>query len=205
MSYRKKNIIRFLQKQTIRTVDFLRFKTNHITFAGKITLVGCFVCYLSLFFEWVYIQQNIWAASINFSGNTTSFSPLVGYVGVFIFICVSLIWFSIFSLRKKEKLLFLSLIRINEASVSYYGSVFIILLTLHTFLSIGGLSAFSANILYGKGLVLSITGSIIILYGAYHLTKENKKNIKWSYISEAYKNTWGESLEEEKNNMKLPF
>lgn len=97
------------------------------------------------------------------------------------------------------------MIQLTDWICALYGSMLIILLCIQTFLFIGGLQTFSGNILYGKGIILCITGAIVVLFGSLLLKKEYRKNIKGSYMSELRS---GENMSEEneqKNNMKLPF
>jgi hypothetical protein len=134
-----------------------------------------------------------------------SFSALLGRIGFFILITLMLIAFSIFSIQKKEKFRYFSLIHISDYISLLAWWAFIFLLSVHSFFLVWGLQLFSSNIIYGKGIVLCITWSLVILSGALIMKQEYRKNIKWSYINDI-KASWQQGLENtEKNNMKLPF
>ncbi len=205
MSHKSKKITRFLQKHTLYIMEQIRFKTAHITQGGKITLIGTFICFFSLFQPWIDALESIVSSRVSPIVSVSSFSWLVWYVGVFILLTLGLIIFSLFSIRKKEKFHFFSLIHIYDDVCAFYGSLFMIILCLQTFLFIGGLQVFSWNILYGKWIMLCITWSVIMLFWSFLLKKEHRKNIKGSYMSELRGNDKSRSGEEEKNNMKLPF
>ncbi len=205
MSYRNKKVLRFFQQLFYSIQEKIRFKTSHISFWWKITMLWVLLCFIALFLPWILPIDTLtpsWSRNIPVS---LSFSSLLGFVGVFIIIILSIITFSICSIQKKEKFHFFSMLQLSDYLSAMFGWIFIFILSLHSFFFINGLRFFSINILYWQGIILSITGSIIIFIGAILLKKEQRKNIKWSYVSELH-SPWNKIKNKEgKRNMKLPF
>lgn len=205
MSHRNKKWFRLLQKHTMNLAEQIRFKTSHISYGWKLCLLWCLLSFFSLFQSWIYTQDMIIGGSSISITSASSFSPLVWYIWVLLSSILGTIIFSIVSLRKKEKLHFLGLLRIHESTIAFIWGISIIVLSFQSFLFINGLRIFSADILYGKGIIFCIIGGIFILLGSYYLKKDYRKNSKWSYISELKSGDFSKNLQEEKDNMKLPF
>lgn len=200
-----KKALRFIQKRILHFQKVVIFKTSHISPGGKIALFGSLICFISLFFPWMESLGSIipsWDSQIN---SFNSFSSVLGRTGFFILISLIIVSFSIFSIRKKEKLRYFSLLSVSEYMCTSFGSIFIFLLSLQSFFLSSGLQLFSSNIIYWKGIILSITWAIIIFFWSIVIKKEYRINIKWSYISDT---KWSPDIPQEaeqKNNMKLPF
>ena len=65
------------------------------------------------------------------------------------------------------------------------------------------LRTFSSEIVFGRGLFITVSGTIIIIMWWLSLKKHYDKNVKWIY-SEIWED--GQDIViETKNNMKLPF
>lgn len=205
MTYRNKKILRLIQKKLTYIYEKIYFKTSHITPGGKVTLVGIILCFISLFMPWISTLGNLSTNTTSNFWTASSFSGLIWNVGFFILFALIVVSFWVFSIEKKEKLHFLSLMRFNDRVSALIGSIFIFIMSLHSFLLISWLQYFSMNILYGQWIILCITWSIIIWIWAYIMKNEYRKNIKGSYISELRPWAHSEQQEEEKNNMKLPF
>lgn len=81
-----------------------------------------------------------------------------------------------------------------------------IVLTLHTFLSVSGLKYFSSDISYSRAIILSLAGNILLLVGVYLLRKENRKMYTGVYLKEEKESPSFHTIQQEKkDNMKLPF
>jgi hypothetical protein len=160
------------------------FKSSHISFGGKIWLLWVLICFISLFFPWV---SSLWA--IISSGNLQihsfiSFSSVLWRIGFFISLTLVIIVFSLFSIQKKEKFHYFSLIHLSDSLSLIIWSIFIFIVSVHSFLLISGLQLFSSNIVYGKGITLCITWSLVMFFGALIMKQEHGKNTKWSYVSD---------------------
>lgn len=194
-----------IRKNIYKFKKLIIFKSSHISFWWKISLLWVLICFISLFFPWVW---SLW--TIISSGNLQiesfmSFSSVLWRIGFFIWITLLLIIFSLFSIQKKEKFRYFSLIHISDYISTLVWSIFIFLLSIHSFFLIWGLQLFSSNIVYGKWIVLCLTGSFVMFFGVYIMKQEYRKNIKWSYINDV-KAQWPDIGNiREKNNMKLPF
>ncbi len=194
-----------IRKRLHQMKKLIIFKFSHISFWGKISLLWAWICFISLFFPWVSSHWTIissWDLQIE---SFVSFSNVLWRVGFFIIITLLIIIFSIFSIQKKEKLRYLSLIHISEYLSLISGSIFIFLLSIHSFLLISWLQLFSSNIIYGKWIILCITWSLVIFSWALLVKQEQRKNTKWSYINDNKTNPLHMWTHKEKDNMKLPF
>ena len=204
MWHRHTRIIRIIQKYILKIQELVSFKISHISPAWKISLIGVILILFSLFQPWVTAEESI-IQGITPIKNVWSFSALLGYVWFFMFCILSAISFSILSLKRKEKLFFLGMIRIDESFVTLYGAIILCILSIQSFFFISWLQVFSANVMYGKGIIFSFIGIIFLLYGSYLFKKEFRKNVKGSYMSEVVGNKNFELEQQEKSNMKLPF
>lgn len=194
-----------LRKSIYKINKLIVFKSSHISFWGKISLLWVLICFLSLFMPWV---DSIWTIISSGSlqiNSFMSFSSVLWRIWFFITITLAIILFSLFSIQKKEKFRYFSLIHISDYFSVISWSIFIFLLSLHSFLLISGLQLFSSEVIYGKWIVLCITWSIVMFIGALIIKQEHGKNIKWSYINDS-KTQAPQTLQiKEKKNMKLPF
>lgn len=205
MVQKYKWMLRFAQKKIYQIKKQVLFKTSHISSGWKLILLWAFVSTLSLFFPWIHLGNEIVKVGESSLPLSASFSGLLWNVGFLIGIILAAIIFSVFSIQKKEKLHFLSTIQFSDWFLSFYGSICIIILALHSFMVVKGLKFFSLHITFWKGISLCITGAIIILIGSIVLKKQRGKNIKWSYFSDINGAPRSEESQETKDNMKLPF
>ena len=196
-----RNIKRFLYLWKRST----NFKLSYISNGEKIAFFGITLCFISLFFPWISSVDSIVGDTSASIESFWAFSKILGFSGIFIFLSLAIIAFSILSIRAKERLRFFSLIHISEYSSCLIWSLFIIILCIQKFLLISWLQVFSSNILYGKGIILCTTASFFIFIAAIIIKTEHRKKIYGSYIYEwkDFKNT--SYTPEDKSNMKLPF
>ena len=204
MWHRNTRFIRMIQKYILKIQEQILFKISHISPAWKISLIGVLLTLFSLFQPSVTAQESI-IQGITPIKSVWSFSALLGYVWFFMFCILWAISFSILSLKRKEKLFFLGMIRIDESFVTLYGAIILCILSIQSFFFISWLQVFAANVMYGKGIIFSFIGIIFLLYGSYLFKKEFRKNVKGSYMSEVVGNKNFELEQQEKSNMKLPF
>ena len=183
----------------------ITFKTSHLSLGSKISLFGSFICFISLFFPWLSSYDGVNQWELNSLQSFGSFSSILWHVGFFVLIILWIIFFLLFSVSKKEKVRYIILLQFSENLMCLWGSLMIFLLCLHSFFFISWLELFSSGILYGKWIILCITGSIVLLIGSIVMRDEYRKNIKWSYISELVPEQTQGQLDLKKSNMKLPF
>lgn len=205
MSQRKTKLLRIFQKHSQKIGEKIRFKTAHITLWGKISLLWSIICFISLIFPWISITDTSFMHGEGSAPIASSFSSVLGGVWFFILWAICIIMFSIFSIQKKEKLRFVSMIQLSDQLSAFFWSILIFILAFHSFILISGLRFFSISINYQKWVILCITGAIIIFIWAYIMKKEYRKNIKWSYISNIESSPEKLIVTEQKNNMKFPF
>lgn len=200
-----KKVIYIIRKNLLQIKKQLIFKSSHISFGWKIALLWAWISLISLFFPWVWSLGTIISSGDVQIHSFSSFANVLGRIGFFIAATLWIIIFSIFSIQKKEKLRYFSLLHISDYISSLIGSIFIFILSIHSLFLIWGLKIFSSNIIHWKGIILSITWSLVILAGALIMKQEYRKNIKWSYINDVTAEKWQQVPQVEKSNMKLPF
>lgn len=98
----KSAIKRYLYKTQI----FLREKSIHLSNGGKIVLFGIATCTYSLFINWIDSLGTIQEIGTTMSGN--AFSSVAGKPGFVIILILAFIFFSLFSIHRKEKMKLIS-------------------------------------------------------------------------------------------------
>lgn len=137
--------------------------------------------------------------------SANSFSALSWRSGYFIFPIIINMWISIVSIKRQEKIRYISPLRYDKLTINILGSILIICITLQCFFFLGWLQLFSQDIIYGPGIILSITGAFLALIGTYFLHKESHTGGKGSYSSEIRDEYSREKQKDERSNMSLPF
>jgi len=202
----KKNtqILRFFQKKIYSISRKIQFKTSHLSLWSKIALFWLALCSISLFFSWISSYDGILIAGENKIQSVSSFSSMIGSIWYFIFLCIAITMFSILSTESKKKIRAISTIYLPTYLVSLINAVIIFFLSIHSIIAVSGLQKFSVNVIHGNGIVLSITGSIILFIAAWMIKNEETSSLKWSYIHEPSRSE-SEVVIDKKDNMKLPF
>jgi len=194
-----------MQKKILLIREKIIFKTSHISVWGKITLFWCLICFISLFVPWWWTFWNI-MESVNITNNSfNSFHIIMGYVWYFILWILIMTSFVVASIKKKQKFKYFSLIEIREYSFCIISSIIIFLTALHIFFITVWLKTFSSNITHSHGIILCMTGAVIIFFWGIVIRWEYRINIKWSYINDSNKSPRNSEFKEQKDNMKLPF
>ncbi len=196
MSYQQRAKYKNLKRYLYKVQESLRFKTGHITHAGKIVLFWSVIIILSLFFTWVD------SGSLIHSGG--AFARVSGKPATMILIIIGFIYFSLFSIEKKEKMKLISNFYFKDYTSCILWGIFIIMLCISSFNYISWLQMFESDISSGKWPILCLCGAIIMTVGGFVMKMERSKNITGTFVHEpGIKNT--APSQEEKNNMKLPF
>jgi hypothetical protein len=195
MSYRQRWKQRKLKQTVIRTLQLFQFKSENLSFAGKIVLFWSIVMLASLFFPWVVDTGE---SSLQWNAFTT----LVWNLGFPLLFLFFVIIFLLFSQTKKERLKLHTNISFQNYAILLNIGLFVVLSGIISLSFINGLKTFEDTLIYGNGIILSICSGIILCYGSILLRKEYKNSNIETFISD----TW--ELKERiipKNNMKLPF
>lgn len=197
-------LVRSIEKTVWDLKKYLEFKLVQLSLWVKVALIGNSFIFFSLLLSWVESSSpdfklpngDIWI---------WPFSLMAWYVGYFIIVIVGIITFSLLSHQKRQRIKFASLLDISDILACLFWSIVIFLLTIHTFFHIYSFQMFSQYIMYGKGIIFSTTGSII-LFAAYIIMKYGKtKKTIWSYSHEDYDARFFPRKEDTQDNMKLPF
>lgn len=200
-----KRILHYIKKHIYQIKKIIIFKSSHISFWGKTALLWTIICMISLFFSWAWspwVIVSSWNLQID---SFTSFSNILWRIWYFILITLWLIIFSLFSIERKEKIRYFTLIHISDYISVLIWSIFIFLLSIHSFLLVWGLQLFSSSITYWNGIILCVTWSLVMFAWSCIMKHEYRKNIKWSYINDISTTPENRLNNTQKDNMKLPF
>lgn len=184
---------RKLKKIILYFINIFKIKSASLSKAKQTALVWIFIWYISLFFNW--INSNNWNFKTNAFNNITWFSAFI------IFILLSILLFIIISTNKKEKIKITSNISFKDYNIISISSIFIIILSINCLFIINWLAYFSADLYYGKWIIMTIVSAIVILWTSFYI-KNDSNHSKNFYLNDSEE----QDLEvREKNNMKLPF
>ena len=195
MEYRNRAKNRKIKRNIILLLKMLNFKSRSFSLGEKISIFWTFICFISLFFPWVN--------SIDNSFLSNAFWSLSWKIGYFIFLEIIFVVFLIFSQNKKVKLKMSSNFHFRDSSIVLLVSLLNIIFSLNILSFVQGLSAVSTKALYGNGIILCLTGSIVLLIWGILMRKEKI----WENYSMYTNEIDEEKKQEEKKekNMKLPF
>lgn len=199
------NTLRYLQKKILKIQERIIFKTSHISLWGKIVLFWSVLCFISLFFSWGWTYWTLVRAENIENYSFNSFSAILWFIWYFILSLLALIVFAVSSIKKKQKIKYFSLIEIRDYNCSIISSAIIFFAALHSFFITFWLKLFSSNITHSHGVILCMTGAVIMFFWGIVIRSEYRMNIKWSYINDSHRVGWDSEFKEHKDNMKLPF
>ncbi len=196
MSYQARAKYKTIKRYIYKIRESMKFKTGHISNAGKVVLFGSVIVLFSLFNTWVD------STSGDIVGN--GFSRVSGKPAIIILICMAMVYFSLFSVVKKEKLQLISNLYFRDYATCILSGIFTVIIAINSLNYIGWLQMFESDIIAGKWPVLAICGWVIIAVWGFLMKQESSKNIKWTFIMEQ-ENSKKSAENSEKDNMKLPF
>jgi len=174
----------------------VNFKSRSFSIWEKISIFWVCISFIALFFSWVNSIEN------TFSSN--AFWNLSGKVGYSIFIELIFVLFLIFSQKKKVKFKMSSNFHFRDSSIVLLVSLLNIIFTLNVLSFVQGLSTISNKALYGNGIILSITGSIVLFIWWFLMRKE-RSGEKYSLYTNDLEQEEKNEEEKKEKNMKLPF
>ena len=107
--------------------NFLKEKSIHLSNGGKIVLFGIATCIYSLFINWIDSVGTIQEIGTTMSGN--AFSNVAGKPGFIIVLILAFMFFSLFSIHRKEKMKLISSFYFQDFWVPIIGGIFILVLS----------------------------------------------------------------------------
>lgn len=193
---------RTLRKYIKKTNDKILFIVSHLSLWGKLALFGLWLCFISLFFPWftVWLENNA-----NDYISSSAFSSLIWYIGYLYLATIVTNIFYVLSIKNKAKIRYVSWVNISTSHIIVLTSLCFIISAIHVFFLIWGMRFFRSEIFHQQGLILFLTGSIIVFIAGKILKNEEIKNISGSYsYSWKIKEIETEKIHTEEN-MKLPI
>ncbi len=195
-SYQNRARSRKFKKSLIQSINIFKFRSLQMNNAEKVILFGAVLILLSLFIPWVN--------SIDGNIQVNSFSNLAGRSGITILILVSILFFTIFSKHKKEKIKMIWNLHFRNYLLWIVGWLFISISALSSLSYIWWLQTFSSDIIYGQWPIICLVGWIIVFIGAFLQKKEENSGIENIFTEEKNQNQ-NKTEKKLKDNMKLPF
>ncbi len=196
MSYKKRAKFKHLKIYIYKIRESLRFKIGHITNAGKVVLFSSIIILFSLGNTWVD------SGSGEIAGN--AFSRVSGKPAFMLLFILGIVYFSLFSINRKEKLQLVSNLYFKDYTSCILAGIFAIIISISSLNYIAWLQMFESDIISWKWPILSLCGWIMMVVGGFMMKQESSKNIKGTFIVEQTKDNKS-SIEARKDNMKLPF
>lgn len=194
MEYKNRAKSRKIKRLVISSFQLLKFKWFHLTLWGKISSFGAIITIFSLFFKWIFHTTE------SLSG--TPFTKTGGYMGYSLLLIWAFVLFLAFSFDKKEKLKLWVDLNFRDYNAIIWAGILNTILSLHSFVFISWLQAFSSEISIGKWPVISIVWWILISIGGFILKREAKFDNRSVIINDI---NYKEKDEHSQENMKLPF
>jgi len=171
-----------------------------MSLGSKLALFALTICLISLFFPWFQIGDS----QLSLSQSNNSFSPVIWNIGYFYLLLVLFNSFHILSIKKRKQLRNISGMYVSNMQLSFITSLIIFFSCIHIYLLIWGLNFFSSDITHWNGLILCVTGTLLLWISVYFLKDEEKKNLSWSYIHHSKDTLPEQKKHDSDNNMKLP-
>ena len=203
MLRKHQKIKRILILYTSELISKANYRYCELSIGTKISLFWILICSFSLFLPWMESLDGISKLpSGNLSEN--AFSIFAWRAGFFLIILFLFVIFNMISKKRKERFTYFSLVDMPESILILFTALIVMMISLQYFFIISGYQVMSQNIIYGRGIILSTTWSLLLFLGYYFLKKSRKKQNSWSFW---YENS-GEIFEKHANNpdnMKLPF
>jgi hypothetical protein len=193
-------ITRKVQKYFLKIRDKIHFILSHMSLGSKFALFALSICFISLFFSWFEvsdIQIPIWVTN-------NSFSSLIWNIWYFYLFLILFNSFHILSIKKRKQLRNISGMYISNTQLSCITSLIIFFSCIHIYLLIWGLNFFSSNITHWNGLILCITGALLLGISVYFLKNEEKKSLSGTYIHHSKDSFPMQKDQQSETNMKLP-
>lgn len=190
-------------RQIMRRIqEKLIFIFSHLSWGSKLALFALALCFVSLFIPWFSIQSETLSTT---PLATNAFSRILWYIWFLYFFLICINIFYIISIKKKSELRNISGISFSSTRVTQWMSIFMIFSSIHMYFIIQGMLYFSSQISHEKGLILFITGAMLVWFSWYFLRKEEKKHISGSYSHAYNSKEIPENPTDTAKNMKLPI
>ncbi len=175
-------------------INNFNFKSLNLTFAKQITILWCFIWYVSLFIPWIIDTST--------SKQWNSFNSLSWNIWYLLLIILILPIFFIFSTNYKEKIKLYSDLSLKNHFIIITSWFFIISFSIITLSFVNWLQTFFESTTNWKWVILCMTSWFIILIWWFLMRKDYYNN-----SSEIILDKLNQNREEakEKDNMKLPF
>lgn len=193
----KTTIKRKINKLTHRLKSKVDMSLGHLSTGNKVSLFALLLIFISLWMSWVYLSED--------QLQKNSFSTLLGYNGYFISLLLWFVAFQIVSIKRKHKLQYISGFSFQNSHIIFFAAFLVFTSCIQSYFHIGSLSVFTSNIEYQNGIILCMTGSIILFVSSLIVSKEEKKELSGSYIFINKNNPELGSRKSKEENMTLPI
>lgn len=198
-----------LKRYVYKADTFIKEKSIHLSNGWKIVLFWIATCTYSLFIKWIdsvgTIQEVDGSTQIHdiIAGN--AFSGISGKPGFMIILILGFIFFSLFSIHRKEKMKLISSFYFQDFWVPIIGGLFILVLSYNAMSIVWGYSVFVSGIVAGKWPILSMSWALATIIWWALMKHEFSSGKRGSFMSDIDEKEEISSQEKEKKNMRLPI
>lgn len=196
MSYKVSAKNRRLKRTLESIISALKFDSLNINTPEKITLIWACISIASIFMNWFdsYDSKIIW----------NWFSGLLGITWYILFLLNFIVIFVILNNKQKEIIKNLINFNIRDGVLIEIIMIFCLLLIINSIFLIQNFSFFEDGIILWKWIVFGIIWSIFGIIWSIFISKTKTKVSIYIDSTENIQNQTN-TIEENKNNMKLPF
>lgn len=196
MSYKSSAKNRRLKRTLERVIGILKFESLNINTPEKIVLIWASFSIISLFMNWFdsYDSKVLW----------NWFSGLLWITWYILFLLNIIVIFIILNNEQKETIKNLLNFNIKDGILIELIMTFCLLLIINSLFLIQNLSFFEDDIIIWRWIVFEIIWSIFWIIWSIFITK-TKTKVSIYIDSPEYIQNQTNIIEENKNNMKLPF
>lgn len=196
MSYRISAKNRKIKRILLQILSIIKFEWLNISNSLKIVVIWVILTSIWIFLNWFDTYDGV----ISWNG----FHKILWVTGYILLLLNIKILFFIFWQKTKETIKNIFSFHIKDAIVIVMFVSFWFIISINSVFIIENIQIFQEGIILWKGIIYVIVGYTLGMFGwFFHLYSKTKTSI---YIeSENQEFLWENIIEENKNNMKLPF
>jgi len=196
----KNSLKRKIQTTLYKSSKIIHYKIGRLSLWEKVILWGLWFCVTSFFLPWIIILWDSGTILISWLHPFWLVLGRVWYLLSWIIVFMTVIIF-----KNNSSSISDYLIKNTLSKIFIFSGLALLLLSLQTLLFVQWIQVFSSEILYGNGIILSLTGSIITIVGWSIVRYEKRQKSESDCIRNSEKSKVFTPRGEKKDNMKLPF
>ena len=184
------------RKKILNNFKKIKIKTSSLGTSHIIILISLLLLLVSLLNPWVRIWSN-W----NTYGAFSSITWISGFLSVIIII---LNLFVIFSKNLKQKITQAFGLYIKNSNIFLFSSLLILIIGIHTIVSLNSLTIFSSEIIFHSGIIFFLVGSIFFIFWSI-MSCKSKNGPSDTFLTNSSNDSPQLDTNVNKKTTKLPF